>query len=162
MPHGRSLTAISGFHSAKAGRSDKPVIPPATVAIDPWRRTESSHKPGFHSAEGRSAGEAEATDPPSSKSRTITTRKPEPRSPYTPIRDPYQSEARQCAPNIETDDTLLQQAMQSSGAPTKKVVVDTALRLLVQTHSQTSIRQLRGKIQWQGDLNQSRLGRTRG
>ncbi len=64
--------------------------------------------------------------------------------------------------NIEIDDTLLHQAMQTSGAPTKKAVVETALRLLVQTHSQTSIRQLRGKIQWQGDLNQSRLGRTRG
>ncbi len=31
--------------------------------------------------------------------------------------------------NIEIDDTLLHQAMQTSGAPTKKAVVDTALRL---------------------------------
>jgi len=38
-----------------------------------------------------------------------------------------------------------------SGALTKKAVVETALRLLVQTHSQTSIRRLRGNIQWRGD-----------
>ena len=62
--------------------------------------------------------------------------------------------------NIEIDETLLHRAIQKSGAPTKKAVVDTALRLLMQTHSQTSIRQLRGKIRWQGDLNQSRLGRV--
>ena len=64
--------------------------------------------------------------------------------------------------NIDIDDALLEQAMQSSGAPTKKAAVDTALRLLVQTHTQTSIRRLRGKVQWQGNFNQSRLGRTRG
>ncbi len=62
--------------------------------------------------------------------------------------------------NIEIDDTLLRQAMQTSGARTKKAAVETALRLLVQTHAQTSMRKLRGKVQWQGDLSQSRLGRT--
>jgi Arc/MetJ family transcription regulator len=52
----------------------------------------------------------------------------------------------------------MQKAMKSSGAPTKKVAVETALRLLVKTHSQTAIRKLRGKVEWEGDLNQSRLG----
>jgi Arc/MetJ family transcription regulator len=60
--------------------------------------------------------------------------------------------------NIEIDDDLMQKAMKSSGAPTKKVAVETALRLLVKTHSQTAIRKLRGKVKWEGDLNQSRLG----
>ena len=48
--------------------------------------------------------------------------------------------------NIDIDDTLLTEAMPKSGAPTKKAVVDTALRLLVQTHAQASIGKLHGKI----------------
>lgn len=70
-------------------------------------------------------------------------------------------EERTLRTNIEIDDDLLAEAMHTSGAPTKKAVVETALRLLVQTHAQTSLRKLRGKITWQGDLEQSRLGRTR-
>jgi Arc/MetJ family transcription regulator len=63
--------------------------------------------------------------------------------------------------NIEIDDQLVQQAMRSTGARTKKAVVEAGLRLLVQTHEQTGIRQLRGKVHWHGDLNQSRQGRSR-
>jgi len=62
--------------------------------------------------------------------------------------------------NIDIDDRLMQQAMRHSGAPTKKAAVEAALRLLVQTHSQSAIRRLKGKVQWQGDLNESRRGRT--
>ena len=61
--------------------------------------------------------------------------------------------------NIEIDDQLIQQAMRCSGARTKKAVVETSLQLLVQTYAQTAIRQLRGKVRWEGDLNKSRLGR---
>lgn len=63
--------------------------------------------------------------------------------------------------NIEIDDQLMQQAMRSTGARTKKAVVEAALRLLVKTHAQTGIRQFRGKVQWHGDLNESRQGRVR-
>jgi Arc/MetJ family transcription regulator len=62
--------------------------------------------------------------------------------------------------NIEIDDQLVSKAMRSSGARTKKAVVEAGLRLLVKTHSQTAIRRLRGKVQWQGDLKESRLGRS--
>ena len=61
--------------------------------------------------------------------------------------------------NIEIDDQLMRQAMRNSGARTKKAVVEAGLRLLVQTHAQAGIRKLRGKVDWQGDLNQSRHGR---
>jgi Arc/MetJ family transcription regulator len=64
--------------------------------------------------------------------------------------------------NIEIDDQLLSEAMRSSGARTKKAAVEAGLRLLVKTHSQTAIRRLRGKVQWEGDLNESRLVRNRG
>ncbi len=63
--------------------------------------------------------------------------------------------------NIEIDDELLQQAMRSTGAQSKEAVVDAALRLLVQTHAQTGIRRLRGKVQWQGNLQALRRGRLR-
>jgi Arc/MetJ family transcription regulator len=64
--------------------------------------------------------------------------------------------------NIEIDDQLLSEAMRSSGARTKKAAVEAGLRLLVKTQSQTAIRRLRGKVQWEGDLNESRLVRNRG
>lgn len=63
--------------------------------------------------------------------------------------------------NIEIDDRLVSRAMRSSGARTKKAVVEEGLRLLVKTHAQTAIRQLRGKVRWEGDLNESRRGRNR-
>jgi Arc/MetJ family transcription regulator len=64
--------------------------------------------------------------------------------------------------NIEIDDQLLSEAMRSSGARTKKAAVEASLRLLVKTHSQAAIRRLRGKVQWEGDLKESRLIRNRG
>ncbi len=64
--------------------------------------------------------------------------------------------------NIDIDDRLMRQAMRRIGAATKKAAVEEGLRLLVKTHSQTSLRRLRGKVQWEGNLNRSRLGRVRG
>lgn len=61
--------------------------------------------------------------------------------------------------NIDIDDDLMQQAIKSSGSRTKKAAVEAGLRLLIQTRAQASFRRLRGKIQWQGDLSKSRLGR---
>jgi Arc/MetJ family transcription regulator len=63
--------------------------------------------------------------------------------------------------NIEIDDRLMRQAMRSGATQTKRATVEAALRLLVQTRAQTSIRRLRGKIQWDGDLNRSRLDGSR-
>ncbi len=61
--------------------------------------------------------------------------------------------------NIEIDDHLMNQAMRRSGARTKKAAVEAGLRLLAQTYAQASIRRLRGKVQWDGDLAQSRMSR---
>jgi Arc/MetJ family transcription regulator len=62
--------------------------------------------------------------------------------------------------NIDIDDRLMAQAMRRSGARTKKAAVEAGLRLLAQTHAQGSIRRLRGKVQWEGELNQSRTSRV--
>ena len=61
--------------------------------------------------------------------------------------------------NIEIDDRLMQQALRNSGARTKRAVVEEALRLLIQTKGQKGIRHLRGKVNWEGNLNVSRLER---
>ncbi len=61
--------------------------------------------------------------------------------------------------NIDIDDALMDEAITVSGEPTKRAVVERALRLLIETHGQASVRQLRGKVPWQGDLHQSRRAR---
>ncbi|HEY1658253.1 MAG TPA: type II toxin-antitoxin system VapB family antitoxin [Candidatus Sulfotelmatobacter sp.] len=61
--------------------------------------------------------------------------------------------------NIEIDDRLMSEAMRRSGARTKKAAVEAGLRLLTETYAQGSIRRLRGKVKWEGNLNESRLGR---
>jgi Arc/MetJ family transcription regulator len=58
--------------------------------------------------------------------------------------------------NIEIDDKLMERAMKSSGASTKKAVVEAALRLLVRTHAQSGIRKYWGKVKWEGNLDESR------
>ena len=60
--------------------------------------------------------------------------------------------------NIDIDDRLMRQAMRRSGARTKRAAVEEALRLLIRTHDQKSLRRLRGKVAWEGDLEASRLG----
>lgn len=62
--------------------------------------------------------------------------------------------------NIDIDDRLMRQAMRTSGARTKRAAVEEGLRLLIQTRSQRSIRRLRGKVAWEGDLEVSRQGRV--
>jgi Arc/MetJ family transcription regulator len=62
--------------------------------------------------------------------------------------------------NIDIDDRLMRQAMRHSGTRTKKATVEAGLRMLVETHAQASIRRLKGKIHWEGDLNESRRSRV--
>ncbi len=61
--------------------------------------------------------------------------------------------------NIEIDDKLMQQAMLASGARTKKETVEAALQLLVKLRAQESVRDLRGTMQWEGNLEESRRSR---
>ena len=62
--------------------------------------------------------------------------------------------------NIDIDDELMAKAQRRSGQTTKRSTVEAALRLLIQTCEQTGMRKLRGKIQWEGDLSESRLSRV--
>ena len=61
--------------------------------------------------------------------------------------------------NIDIDDELMVRAMKMSGLRTKKAVVEAALELLARTKAQAGIRELFGKVQWEGDLEESRKNR---
>lgn len=62
--------------------------------------------------------------------------------------------------NIDIDDELMAQAMSVSGKKTKKETVEEALRLLVRSRrSADAMRALRGKIEWEGNLDAMRRDR---
>ncbi len=60
--------------------------------------------------------------------------------------------------NIVIDENLLDKAMEISGAKTKKDVVEEALSLLIKLKQQLKIRDLRGKLRWEGNLDEMRTG----
>ena len=61
--------------------------------------------------------------------------------------------------NIIINDDLIEKAMKASGARTKRAAVEAGLRLLIDTYGQGEIRKLRGKIQWDGNLEAMRTSR---
>jgi Arc/MetJ family transcription regulator len=58
--------------------------------------------------------------------------------------------------NIVIDDKLMADALKATGAKTKKEAVELGLRTLLQMSRQSEVRRLRGKVQWQGDLDAMR------
>ncbi len=54
--------------------------------------------------------------------------------------------------NIDINDELMKEALTRTGSKTKKEVVETALKLLIQTRRQAGIRELRGKVQFYDDI----------
>jgi len=54
--------------------------------------------------------------------------------------------------NIVIDDNLMAEAIKLSQLKTKKAVVETGLRLLIQIKKQERIKSLRGKLNWDGDF----------
>ncbi|MFM2059870.1 MAG: hypothetical protein RLY71_4255 [Pseudomonadota bacterium] len=58
--------------------------------------------------------------------------------------------------NIVIDEDLMQDALRLSGAKTKREAVELGLRTLVRLRQQEELRKLRGKLDWQGDLDTMR------
>jgi Arc/MetJ family transcription regulator len=58
--------------------------------------------------------------------------------------------------NIVIDDRLMNEAMKASGARTKREAVEMGLKTLLRLSRQAEIRQWRGKLDWQGDLDAMR------
>jgi Arc/MetJ family transcription regulator len=58
--------------------------------------------------------------------------------------------------NIVIDDGLMNEAIKIYGYKTKKETVEEALKLLIAQGNQTKIRKYRGKMNWEGNLEQMR------
>ncbi|MBE7559401.1 type II toxin-antitoxin system VapB family antitoxin [bacterium] len=54
------------------------------------------------------------------------------------------------------DDRFMSRALKSGGYRTQKSAVEAGLRHLVQLHQQGRLRRLRGKVGWEGDLEEMR------
>jgi Arc/MetJ family transcription regulator len=61
--------------------------------------------------------------------------------------------------NVEIDDELVREALRLSGLKTKRAVIEAALRMFVRVKRQEDILELAGKVQWEGNLDESREGR---
>jgi Arc/MetJ family transcription regulator len=55
--------------------------------------------------------------------------------------------------NIVIEDKLMRDTLRATGLRTKREAVELGLRTLLRLRKQAAIRGLRGKLEWQGDLN---------
>lgn len=58
--------------------------------------------------------------------------------------------------NIVIDDDLMRDALRVTGLKTKREAVELALETLVRLKNQEKIKQLRGRVAWNGDLEAMR------
>ncbi|MEN8180059.1 MAG: type II toxin-antitoxin system VapB family antitoxin [Pseudomonadota bacterium] len=58
--------------------------------------------------------------------------------------------------NIVIDDDLMANALKITGVRTKREAVELGLKTLIRLKKQEQIRQFRGKLFWQGDLDEMR------
>ena len=61
--------------------------------------------------------------------------------------------------NVVLDDELVTEAMRLTGASTKREVIDRALRTLIRLERQRAVLDLRGTVDWEGDLGAMRESR---
>ncbi len=58
--------------------------------------------------------------------------------------------------NVILDEKLITRALKVGGFRTKKSAIEAGLQLLIQMKSQKRLRELRGKIRWEGSLERMR------
>ena len=61
--------------------------------------------------------------------------------------------------NIVIDDKLMSETLRVTGLKTKRDAVELGLQTLLRLSKQAEIRKLRGKLDWQGDLDAMRTDR---
>ena len=59
--------------------------------------------------------------------------------------------------NIVIDDKLMNLALESTGIKTKKEVVEEGLKALIKIKNQSKLKEFRGKLQWEGDIEKMRV-----
>jgi Arc/MetJ family transcription regulator len=60
---------------------------------------------------------------------------------------------------VVIDEELIDRARALTGIKTKRAVIHEALRVLILLRQQGEVRNLRGKLSWEGDLEQMRTSR---
>lgn len=58
--------------------------------------------------------------------------------------------------NIIIDDQLMTDALKATGLKTKKEAVEAGLKALIKLRKQAKIKSLRGKVKWEGNLDEMR------
>ena len=58
--------------------------------------------------------------------------------------------------NIDIDDKLMEDALRATGLKTKKAAVELGLETLIRLHKQAEIKRYRGRLEWEGDLEDMR------
>ena len=58
--------------------------------------------------------------------------------------------------NLVIDDKLMADALKATGLQTKRETVEEGLKTLIRLKQQSDIRSLRGKLKWEGDLEDMR------
>ncbi|MBK7423569.1 MAG: type II toxin-antitoxin system VapB family antitoxin [Propionivibrio sp.] len=58
--------------------------------------------------------------------------------------------------NIEIDDKLMADALAATGLKTKREAVELGLKTVLKLKQQEEFRQFRGKLNWQGNLDEMR------
>jgi Arc/MetJ family transcription regulator len=61
--------------------------------------------------------------------------------------------------NVEIDDKLMTDTLRATGLKTKREAVELGLRTVLRLRQQEGIRRLRGKLNWQGNLDAMRSDR---
>lgn len=58
--------------------------------------------------------------------------------------------------DIIIDENLMQEVLEATGLTTPKEAVELGLRTLIQLHKQKRIKELKGKLNWDGNLDEMR------
>lgn len=61
--------------------------------------------------------------------------------------------------NVVLDDKLVKEAMKLTGKRTKRELIDYALQELVRRQKRLALLDLRGKLKWEGDLDEMKATR---
>jgi len=62
--------------------------------------------------------------------------------------------------NVVLDEKLVQDCIKATGIKTQKALIDHALRELLRHENQIRILELKGRINWDGNLDEWRQGRS--
>ena len=62
--------------------------------------------------------------------------------------------------NVVLDDDLVGDCIKATGIKTRRALIDHALRELLRHENQTKILDLKGNIDWEGNLDEWRQGRN--